>query len=117
MDLDFKNWSDLLDMVWKVGTLLGFLWLALQQRSKANANVLTEHSGRLDTIDKEIIHIKGKIDAQPTDDDLQRLHDRISTVGKEVHEVSNKQSGLTEAVNGLKAGVERLTNHLMGATK
>ncbi|MEM7046978.1 MAG: hypothetical protein AAF442_04930 [Pseudomonadota bacterium] len=60
---DINAWSAWADIVWKAGTVIGLVWLALQQRSKANASKLDAHSERLDNLEQTIAAIKNQLDA------------------------------------------------------
>lgn len=109
-----KFWGDLL---WRAGTVIGLIWLAVQQRSRGNSVKLERHDERLDDIDKELIRMNGKLDSQPKHDDLQLIHDRISDVKGVVGKIVAGQEGLAAEVRSLSVSVNRLYDVEMSKKK
>jgi archaellum component FlaC len=100
-----KFWGDI---VWRLGTLVGLIWLAVQQRSRGNSVKLERHDERLDGIDKELIRMNGKLDSQPKHDDLQLIHNRISGLKEAISELTAAQKATVTSINSLNVSVNRI---------
>ncbi|MEQ8585142.1 MAG: hypothetical protein RLO01_12705 [Thalassobaculaceae bacterium] len=99
---NLEEWRFLLDVIQIAAIVALWAYTVVTRRSQANTKILEEHDGRLDTIEKDLVQIRQRLDDAPSHDDLQRIHDRISDVRKEVADVGKSVSGLTassEAIN------------------
>lgn len=141
MSGEYGGWMFWVDVVWKVGTLVGLLYLALRRNQREVVASLTALDKRVSTVESDMTVVKSKahdgpnhqdmaeieneltkiqcsLDAAPNRADIDKLHDRISKLGGTVTDVRESISGLKESVVGLKDAVggarkaiDRLTDH------
>ncbi|MGB0683391.1 MAG: hypothetical protein ACPGOV_11810 [Magnetovibrionaceae bacterium] len=122
IDGDFEQAKFWVDVVWKGGTVGGLIWLAVQQRSKANSSQLKKHEGQIVEHDKKIALILKELEHSPSHEDLELQHARISDVrksaeaiGKDVAEVGKELAELKGICKGIESSVRRLNNKAMNA--
>lgn len=93
----------LIDVVWKLGTLMGFGWMYLANRNKVtNARItelkedidvkMDEHSDRLARLEQDNKHA-------PTLEDLGRLHQRIDDVAGAIKHIEGHTAAQTRTLD------------------
>ena len=119
MMIDFEAAKFWLDVAWKVGTVLGLIWLAVGQRSKANSAVLATHETRFAEMEKALIAVRAGLESMNYHDEIRGLHGRISNVNDTVGGVREDLSALRAELRGLAGGVKRLEDYHLnrGATQ
>lgn len=96
------------DVIFKFGTIAGLVWLAVRRHSHLNGVRLDEHEDRLGGHDIEFAVIKQRLESQPTHQDIQRVHDRISVVGTNQAKTREDIAALLEGMKGVRVAVDRL---------
>jgi len=145
-ELDPTNWDALrflLDVIQVVGIVGLGLYTFLTQRSKANAEQLEEHGGKLNDHAKKLVSFEERLKAAPGHDDLKRvnenaekliafeerlkaapdhddiekLHDRVSKIGTSVNRVEVTVAKVDSAVEGLVRNLDLLNRSHIGDGK
>lgn len=91
------------DVVWKLGTLLGFIWMFLANRDKVtNARISTlqeEIDGKLDEHGNRLTSLERTQELGPTHDDLGKLHGRIDELSSLLKRIEGESSAQTRILN------------------
>ena len=93
-----SEWTDpklIVDVLWKAGTLVGFAWLAIQNRIKVNkaaVDGLTEAMGQLTN---RVTRVEQRQELAPSHADLEKLHARISEIRREQTEIAEDVAEIT----------------------
>lgn len=133
MDLEsLKFW---VDVIWKAGTVVVLVWLALKQKSAANATAigqLSEHLVRIDgrlsaieTLEAEIRDRAREIQAHdvrlarveawkelaPSRADLEKIHARISEGRNATADLGRETAALKAVAEAIQSKVTLLDRH------
>lgn len=106
--------GDWMDVIYKAVTLIGLLWVAIQQRARANTAALAVHEDRLDIIDVDLAGIRERLAAAPGHDDIQRLHDRVSETRKELSTVAENVAATRALVQAIDKAVDLINRTHIG---
>lgn len=96
------------DVIFKFGTIAGLVWLAVRRHSHLNGVRLDEHEDKLAEHDIKFAVIDQRLKSQPTHEDIQRVHDRISVVGTNQAKTREDIAALLEGMKGIRVAVDRL---------
>ena len=92
-----------LDVVWKVGTLVGFAWMYMANRNKATNIRITELEKKFDKstddLGERITRVETDMQHAPTHSDLADLHERINTVAQSLNNMVGEMSGMKTTLN------------------
>lgn len=108
------DWGLVVDVVWKVGTLLGFAWMYLANRDKVtNSRIgkleadmdvkLDNHSDRLTSLERNQAH-------SPTHDDLGKLYERMTGLEHRLGDRIETVNGAIKRIEGENAAQTRILN-------
>lgn len=106
--------SMIIDVVWKVGTLLGFLWMYLANRDKvtnarissledAMDNKFDSHMDRISRLEKDVSH-------SPTHDDIGKLYERMNGLEHRLGDRIDSVNGAIKRIEGENASQTRILN-------
>lgn len=97
------EWSLVVDVVWKVGTLIGFAWMYLANRDKVTntriSKLETDLDGKLDDHGNRITHLETLSSHAPTHTDLGQLHARINEVTSSLKRIEGESAAQTRILN------------------
>lgn len=91
------------DIVWKVGTLLGFGWMYLANRDKVTNARISKLEGdlddKLDDHGNRITSLETQQRQAPTHTDLASLHTRINEVAGSLKRIEGESAAQTRILN------------------
>ncbi len=95
--------SLVIDIVWKLGTLLGFGWMYLASRDKVtNGRISTlqeEIDKKLDVHADRLTSLEKGVEMSPNHDHLAQLHQRINEVAGALKRIEGESSSQTRILN------------------
>lgn len=93
----------LVDVVWKVGTLMGFGWMYLANRDKVtNGRISTlqeEIDKKLDIHAERLTSLEKEVEMGPNHEHLSRLHGRIDDLAGALKRIEGESSSQTRILN------------------
>ena len=97
------DFSLIIDVVWKVGTLLGFGWMYLSNRDKVTntriSKLEADLDGKLDDHGNRITSLETTQSYAPTHTDLDGLHTRINEVTSSLKRIEGESAAQTRILN------------------
>ncbi|MGB0695381.1 MAG: hypothetical protein ACPGOY_07000 [Rhodospirillaceae bacterium] len=118
----FEEAQPLLDALWKIGTIVGILWVGLRQRSMANAAAIENLGTSLQQVHRRLAKIEGveqriseiSETIQSQDLRLVKLESwREMTPGRqEMEKLHERISEAKDLSSGLQADLERLSGQM-----
>ncbi|WP_372069754.1 DUF2730 family protein (plasmid) [Tistrella mobilis] len=104
------EWTDprlLIDILWRVGTLVGLAWVAVRQRVAATQTEIEAVARDVADQDRRIIRIEERIEAMPTRADMARISERLEGVAVAL-------AGVTASLASMERTVTLLHEHHIG---
>lgn len=93
----------IIDVAWKLGTLLGFGWMYLASRDKVTngriSSLQTEIEQKLDTHSERLTGLEKEVEMGPNHGHLARLHQRIDEVAGALKRIEGESSSQTRILN------------------
>ena len=121
MEIDFTALRFYLDFVAILVAGGAYIYAKVLSRSGANNAAIDEvrarHDKRLGRHADRLTKVETTMENLPNHGNLEKLHARISNVGKDVSNLSATVAGIKEGVVGIKKVVDLLNEHHMRGKK
>lgn len=89
----------IVDVAWKVGTLIGFAWMYIANRDKVTntriSKLETDIDMMLDTHSNRLTGLEVEAKRAPTHADLAQLHSRINEIGSSLKRLEGEGAAQT----------------------
>jgi len=106
--------SLIVDVVWKLGTLIGFGWMYIANRNKVtNARIgqlETEFGEKMDTHGNRLSRLEQDVQHSPTHDDLGKLYERMNGLEHRLGDRIDSVNGAIKRIEGENASQTRILN-------
>lgn len=92
-----------IDVVWKVGTLMGFGWMYWANRDKVtNGRITTlqeDLNKKMDAHAVRLASLEKEVELGPNHGHVERLHQRIDELASSLSRIEGESSGQTRILN------------------